>query len=123
MQFHAGGAGGVSSWRTLGRLLAGVVEQRCERVQRKRSGKFRRGEGRGAACTRKVMVAQFEVAASGSIIFESRIAGMVCREIGIGPGTSSSQLVKSQKCNIRSVRLQMFTVSRNGERARFPLEA
>jgi hypothetical protein len=69
------------------------------------------------------MVAQFEVAASGSIIFESRIAGMVCREIGIGPGTSSSQLVKSQKCNIRSVRLQMFTVSRNGERAGFPLEA
>src|SRR5438552_16124194 len=69
------------------------------------------------------MVAHLEVAASGSIVFESRIAGKVCREIGIGLGASSSRLVKSQAARSDPREFTSSPVSRNGERARFPLEA
>src|SRR5256885_12668572 len=69
------------------------------------------------------MVAHLEVAASGSIVFDSRIAGKVCREIGIGLGASSSRLVKSQAARSDPREFTSSPVSRNGERARFPLEA
>src|SRR5438477_11457919 len=69
------------------------------------------------------MVAHLEVAASGSIVFESRIAGRVCREIGIGLGSSSSRLVKSEGARSDPREFTSSPVSRNGERARFALEA
>jgi hypothetical protein len=69
------------------------------------------------------MVAHLEVAASGSIVFESRIAGKVWREIGIGLGASSPRLVKSQAARSDPREFTSSPVSRNGERAGFPLEA